>query len=180
MPEIIDVPDEPQAQVISQKDLLQRQQQITDDAIIEHPEPRRSAWMNSMKDQLDVVEKELIKPSQQAKDASQASKAEAKVEAAKDMATAGSDNTNTGGTAEATVVDDGKTFTSAKAADWKRLKDTISTEKNKAVEYEKKLQALQKEYTEAQAKFALADRTPEWTKQIDEIKAERDKLANQI
>src|SRR6266496_184183 len=175
MPEIIDVPDEPQAQVIPQKDLLQRQQQITDDAVIEHPEPRRSAWMNSMKDQLDVVEKELIKPSQQAKDASQAPKQEEPLKQEAKVEQKAEPDAKAEG-----VVDDGKTFTSAKAADWKKLKEAITTEKNKAIEYEKKLQAKEKEFAEAQAKFALADRTPEWTKQIDEIKAERDKLANQI
>lgn len=73
-----------------------------------------------------------------------------------------------------------ETFTSAKAADWKKLKEERQQWQTKASEMEKKFLESSKELEVIKAKAAATDPSPELKKQIEAITAEKEKYLNQL
>jgi hypothetical protein len=173
--EVIDVPDEPVTTVIPQDKLPQSPATSPDDDHVALP-PDPGFQLNSMQDKLNKLMGEVLaKP--EAKTVEPAIKPDAKPADKPADKQADKPATDANKPAE---PDPPENFTSAKAADWKRLKDAIAQRDAKLNEIEKKVLLKEKELAEAQNKFKAEDRSPIYTKQIEELKAERDKLTEKL
>lgn len=73
-----------------------------------------------------------------------------------------------------------ETITSAKAADWKKLKEARAAAERERDEYKTKLLQKENEFLQIQSKVKAEDKTPEFTKQIDQLKSEKEKLIESI
>lgn len=166
--EVIDVSDTPQVTRLDPSTIKAPPTGVpTNDNIVEQPDP--GSTFNSMRDKLDALMKEVtnkaVAPDKTTQPQPEPVKEEKKLDAKPEEK-------------PAEVVPE--TFTSAKAADWKKLKEARAEAEKKASEFEKRLLEKEKALLEVENKFKSQDRTPEFQKQIDQIKSERDKLEAQL
>lgn len=171
--EVIDVSDTPAVRPIDPASIKTPPASVpTNDNIVEQPDP--GSTFNVMRDKLDALMKEVnnkgpIQPDKTTQPAPEPAKDEKKTDSKAD-AKAEDKPTET-------VPE---TFTSAKAADWKKLKEARAEAEKKASDFEKKLLEKEKQVLEIENKYKSQDREPEFKKEIDRIKAERDKLEAQL
>lgn len=164
------VADEPSAEPIPQAKLEAQQQASARQAQVEN-HPSQSSNFNTMASKLDqyMTEVATAKPEPEAKpEAKPEVKPAAQTEQPKQPEKAPE------------KAPEPETFTSAKAADWKKLKEERQQWQTKASEMEKKFLESSKELEVIKAKAAATDPSPELKKQIAEITAEKEKYLNQL
>lgn len=148
-------------------DAIAKQQQAVASAetqqIVTHPAdaPQNKSIFNQMSQKLEKAMQEVTAPKV----------AEAKPEATETPAKA---------EAQATESKEPETFTSAKAADWKKLKADREEWQKKATELEQKHAATVKELEAIRAKAISTDPNPELQKQLDELRTEKEKYLQQL
>jgi hypothetical protein len=162
--EVIDVPDEIQAKPMDQQQQPSREPGLAKDEQI-HQQPDPGDHMNVMREKL---EKALKETQQQPPAKPDDKRVEAKVEAKPDA--------NPDGKKEP----EPETFTSAKAADWKKLKDARAAAEKERDDFKTKLLSKENEFLQLQTKLKAEDKTPEFTKELESIKAEKDKLLEKL
>ena len=172
--EVIDVPDEIASTRIPDAEVARQQQHTanaptSNDQIVQAPDPGEA--FNTMKDKLDSLLKEARQPAAKEPVHKETPPKEIKETPPKDTPEPAK---------PADPVDDDKTFTSAKAADWKKLKEAIKERETKLAEWQTKYAAKEKEVAEIATRLKAEDKTPEYQKQIDEWKAKHDTLNKQI
>lgn len=147
-------------------DAITKQQQAVASAetqqIVTHPSdaPQSKSIFNQMSQKLEKAMQEVTAPKVEAKpEATPEAKAEV---AATDAKT------------------EPETFTSAKAADWKKLKADREEWQKKATDLEQKHTATVKELEAIRAKAIATDPTPELQKQLDELRTEKEKYLQQL
>jgi hypothetical protein len=165
------VADEPAAEPIPPAKLEAQQQAAERQAQFEN-HPSQSSKFNNMVSQLDKYMAEVSENKQQPE---ADVKPEAKLE---DKAKPATQTTQQEKAPE--KAPEPETFTSAKAADWKKLKEERQQWQSKAIEMEKKFLESSKELEVIKAKAAATDPSPELKKQIDALTAEKDKYLNQL
>lgn len=166
------IADEPAATPIPPAKLEAQQQAAARQAEFEN-HPSQSSKFNTMVNQLDKYMAEVAETAKQEPEAKPEAKADEKVKTA----------TQTQQPDKAVAAEkppEPETFTSAKAADWKKLKDERLQAQTKASEWEKKFLESSKELEVIKAKAAATDPSPELKKQIEAITAEKEKYLNQL
>lgn len=163
----------PDAQVEQQQAAAARQAERQAD--FDNQQSAQSSRFNSMANQLDKYMQEVADNSKPKPDAPPEAKPDAKA----------ADTTKPAATTQqpdksAEKPPEPETFTSAKAADWKKLKEERQTWQTKASEFEKKFLESSKELEVIKAKAAATDPSPELKKQIDALTAEKEKYLNQL
>ena len=167
--EVIDVSDTPSAKPIDPASIRATPPGVmTDDNMVQQPQPGDA--FNQMRDKLDKLMSEVTNkgPLQPEKSTAPVPPVELKPEPKPDAKP------------EEKKEEVPETFTSAKAADWKKLKEARAEAEKKASDFEKRLLEKEKALLEVENKFKSQDRTPEFQKQLDEMKAHRDKLEAQL
>lgn len=168
--EIIDVPDEVQAKPYDAAADAAKASVSNSDKIAVQPEP--GSLLNDMQSKLDKAMSEVIEREKHEKQKSAEKPEEKKEEKPEEKKEPEAKKE------EAPKEPD--TFTSAKAADWKKLKEARQAAEAKASELEKKLLAQEVEFTQLKSRVSSEDKIPEFTKQVDELKSEREKLISKI
>lgn len=163
----------PDAQVEQQQAAAARQAERQAD--FDNQQSAQSSRFNSMANQLDKFMAEVAENSKPKSDAPPEAKPDAKV----------ADTTKPAATTQQPdkvpdKVQEPETFTSAKAADWKKLKEERQQWQTKASEMEKKFLESSKELEVIKAKAAATDPSPELKKQIDALTAEKEKYLAQL
>lgn len=144
---------------------IAKQQQATASAetqqIVQHPaDTQNKSIFNQMSEKLSKAMQEVTAP-----------KVDAKPEATEQAQPK---------TEVATDNKEPETFTSAKAADWKKLKADREEWQKKATELEQKHMATVKELEAIRAKAIATDPNPELQKQLDELRTEKEKYLQQL
>lgn len=165
------VADEPAATIIPPQQVEAQQQAAARQAQFEN-HPSQSSKFNNMVTQLDKYMTEVAETAKQEPEAKPEAKADEKVKPV----------TQTTQQPEKTPEKppEPETFTSAKAADWKKLKEERQQWQTKHGEMEKKFLETSKELEVIRAKAAATDPSPELKKQIEAITAEKDKYLSQL
>lgn len=164
------IADEPAATPIPPAKLEAQQQAAARQAEFEN-HPSQSSKFNNMVSQLDKYMAEVAETAQQEPEAKPEAKPEEK---AKPVAQTQQPEKTPEKPPEP------ETFTSAKAADWKKLKMERDQAQQSASDMEKKFLQTSKELEVIKAKAAATDPSPELKKQIETITAEKEKYLNQL
>lgn len=138
-----------------------------DEQIIQQPDP--GTGMNSMREKLEKLMAETKEPPKADEKKPEPKKEEAKKEEPK-----------TDAKPDEKKEPEPETFTSAKAADWKKLKDARAAAEKERDEFKTKLLTKENEFLQLQTKLKAEDKTPEFTKELETIKADRDKLLEKL
>lgn len=146
-------------------DAIAKQQQAVANAetqqIVQHPaDTQNKSIFNQMSEKLSKAMQEVTAPKVEAK-------AEATPEAKAEVAATDAKT-------------EPETFTSAKAADWKKLKADREEWQKKAADLEQKHTATVKELEAIRAKAIATDPNPELQKQLDELRTEKEKYLQQL
>lgn len=173
--QVIDVADEPQTRPIPQQELsaAAERSRVDSDNVAIAPEP--GSAINTMRDKLEKLMKEAIPANATPDKKIEQAKPELKKEVA--------DEKKPEAKADEAKVEEAKepeTITSAKAADWKKLKEARAAAEKERDEFKTRLLQKENEFLQVQTKLKVEDKSPEFTKQIDELKAEKEKLIAQI
>jgi len=162
--------DEPSASPIPQQQLEAQQRAVAQEAEKAENDMATSNRFNTMANQLDKYMSEVSESTKPKSEAAPEAKPDSKPIAQTTQQSVKADE----------KPPEPETFTSAKAADWKKLKEERQQWQTKASEMEKKFLESSKELEVIKAKAAATDPSPELKKQIETITAEKEKYLAEL